>query len=102
MPWMYILQCADGSYYVGSTWNLEKRLWEHNQGLGAKYTARRLPVELVYAQEFDSIAEAYYREKQVQGWSRAKREALIQGDYDALPELSRSKSDTNQDIINDG
>ena len=99
---MYILQCADGSYYVGSTWNLEKRLWEHNQGLGAKYTARRLPVDLVYAQEFDSIAEAYYREKQVQGWSRAKREALIQGDYDALPELSRSKSDTNQDIINDG
>ena len=44
MPYMYILQCADDSYYVGSTWNLEKRLWQHNQGLGAKYTARRLPV----------------------------------------------------------
>ena len=99
---MYILQCADDSYYVGSTWNLEKRLWEHNQGLGAKYTASRLPVELVFAQEFDSIAEAYQREKQVQGWSRAKREALIQGDYDALPELSRNKSDTNQDNVNDG
>ena len=93
---MYILQCADGSYYVGSTWNLEKRLWEHNQGLGAKYTARRLPVELVYAQEFDSIAEAYQREKQVQGWSRSKREALIEGEYDRLPELSKTKSDTTE------
>ncbi len=89
MPYMYILQCADDSYYVGSTWNLEKRLWEHNQGLGAKYTARRLPVKLVYSEEFDFIADAYQREKQVQNWSRAKREALIRGDYDALPELSR-------------
>jgi len=79
------------------TWNLEKRFWEHNQGLGAKYTARRLPVELVFAQEFHSIAEVYQREKQVQGWRRAKREALIQGDYDALPELSKSKSDTTRD-----
>ena len=86
---MYILQCADDSYYVGSSWNLEKRLWEHNQGIGAKYTARRLPVELVFAQEFDSIAEAYQREKQVQNWSRVKREALIKGDFDSLPALAR-------------
>ena len=89
MPYMYILQCADDSYYVGSTWNLEKRLWQHNEGLGAKYTARRLPVKLVYSEEYTSIADAYQREKQVQNWSRAKRQALIQGDYDALPELSR-------------
>ena len=89
MPYMYILQCADDSYYVGSTWNLEKRLWQHNEGLGAKYTARRLPVKLVYSEEYTSIADAYQREKQVQNWSRAKREALIRGDYDALPELSR-------------
>ena len=89
MAWMYILECSDGSYYVGSTKNLERRLWEHNEGLGAKYTARRRPVELVYAAEFASIAEAYEREKQVQGWGRAKREALICGDYDALPELAR-------------
>ena len=86
---MYILQCADDSYYVGSTWNLEKRLWQHNQGLGAKYTARRLPVKLVYSEEFDFIADAYQREKQVQNWSRAKRQALIRGDYDALPGLAR-------------
>ena len=90
MAWMYILQCSDGSYYVGSTIiNLERRLWEHNEGLGAKYTARRRPVKLVFAAEFDSIAEAYALEKQVQGWGRKKREALIRGDYDALPDLAR-------------
>ena len=89
MPCMYILQCADGSYYVGSTWNLEKRLWEHNQGLGPKSTARRLPVKLVFSEEFESIADAYQREKQVQGWGRAKREALIRREYEALPELAR-------------
>ena len=89
MAWMYILECADGSYYVGSTKNLERRIWEHNEGIGAKYTARRRPVKLMYAAEFDSIVDAYEREKQVQGWKRAKREALIHGDYDALPELAR-------------
>ena len=87
MAWMYILECADGSYYVGSTEDLERRIWEHNEGIGAKYTARRRPVKVVYAAEFQSIAEAY--ERQVQGWRRAKREALIRGDYDALPELAR-------------
>ena len=91
MPWMYILQCSDGSYYVGSTLNLEKRLWEHNNGYGAKYTQKRLPVILVFSTEFATIEEAFIREKQVQGWSRAKREALIRGDYDALPELSRNR-----------
>ena len=89
MGWMYILECIDGSYYVGSTDNLERRVWEHNEGIGAKYTARRRPVKLVYAAEFASIAEAYEREKQVQGWGRAKREALIRGDYAALPALAR-------------
>ena len=89
MAWMYILECADGSYYVGSTNDLERRIWEHNEDTGAKYTARRRPVKLVYAAEFSSIAEAYEREKQVQGWGRAKREALIRGDYAALPTLAR-------------
>ena len=89
MPWMYILECSDGSYYVGSTRDLERRTWEHNEGLGARYTARRRPVRVVYSAEFASIAEAYEREKQVQGWGRAKREALIRGDYDALPQLAR-------------
>ena len=86
---MYILQCSDGSYYVGSTIDLEKRVHEHNEGSGAKYTARRRPVKLVYAAKFASVADAYEREKQVQGWGRKKREALIRGDYDALPELAK-------------
>lgn len=89
MAWMYILECVDGSYYVGSTKDLKRRVWEHNEGIGAKYTARRLPVELVYTEEFSSITDAYEREKQVQNWGRAKREALIRGDYAALPELAR-------------
>ena len=91
MAWMYLLECSDGSYYVGSSNDLERRIWEHNEGLGAKYTARRRPVKLVYAAEFASIAEAYEREKQVQGWGRAKRKALIDGDYGALPELARKR-----------
>ncbi len=89
MGWMYVLECADGSYYVGSTNNLERRIWEHNEGIAAKYTARRRPVELMYSAEFPSIAEAYACEKQVQGWGRAKREALIRGDYASLPALAR-------------
>ena len=89
MAWMYILECADGSYYVGSTIDLERRIWQHNEGKGANYTARRRPVKLAYAVEFASVAEAYEREKQVQGWGRAKREALIRGDFDALPALAR-------------
>lgn len=91
MPWMYILQCSDGSYYVGSAADLEKRIMQHQKGEGAKYTARRLPVRLVYAEEFSRIDEAFQREKQVQGWSRAKREALIKGDFDVLSKLSSKK-----------
>ena len=89
MAWMYILECADGSYYVGSTKNLERRISEHQQGLGAKYTSNRLPVNLVYGEEYDGMAEAYAREKQVQGWRRAKREVLINGDPDLLPALAK-------------
>jgi putative endonuclease len=84
MAWMYILQCADRSYYVGSTVALEQRLWQHQQGEGSKYTACRLPVELVYSEEFPRIDEAFQREKQVQGWSRAKKEALFRGDFDEI------------------
>lgn len=91
MPWMYILECADGSYYVGSTKDLDRRIAEHQEGLGAKYTSRRLPVKLVYGEEYDRVADAYYREKQVQGWTRAKREALIKGEYETLPALAKKK-----------
>ncbi|HXR45131.1 MAG TPA: GIY-YIG nuclease family protein [Pseudolysinimonas sp.] len=86
---MYILRCGDGSYYVGSTRNIEHRLWQHSTGAGSAYTSKRMPVELVFLQEFDRIDEAYAREKQVQGWSRRKREALIASRIDDLPALSR-------------
>ncbi len=90
---MYILRCADGSYYVGSTRNYVARLAQHNAGEGAAYTRRRLPVEMVYCLPCDSIAQAFWFEKRVQGWSRAKREALIAGRLDLLPELAKKKFD---------
>ncbi|MCJ7434000.1 MAG: GIY-YIG nuclease family protein [Anaerolineales bacterium] len=91
MAWMYILKCADDSYYVGSTKNLELRLSQHQEGVGAKYTSKRLPVELVYSEEYDRVVDAYNREKQVQNWSRAKREALINNQTELLPALAKKK-----------
>ena len=87
---MYILKCANGNYYTGSTINLQKRLLQHQMGEGANYTKKHLPVELVYFEKFHRIDKAFYREKQVQGWSRKKKEALISGEYERLPELSKS------------
>ena len=86
---MYILKCSDNSYYVGSTNNLTLRIEEHMHGEGAEYTKHRLPVELVYY-ECQSIKEAFLREKQVQGWSRKKREALINGKFEELEKLSKN------------
>lgn len=96
MAWMYILECADGSYYVGSTKDLERRMAEHLSGLGPRYTSGRLPVKLVYGEEYDRISDAYYHEKQVQNWSRAKREALINGNYEMLPPLAKKKFEKNE------
>jgi putative endonuclease len=96
MAWMYILKCCDSSYYVGSTKNLGRRLSEHQEGLGARYTTRRLPVKLVYCEEYDRVADAFYREKQVQGWRRAKREALINGDQALLPALAKKVFDRSK------
>jgi predicted GIY-YIG superfamily endonuclease len=86
---VYILECIDGSYYVGSTRNLDERIRQHQAGEGAVYTRRRRPVRLVFVQEFQRIDEAYAMEKRVQGWSRAKRQALIAGALNELPRLSR-------------
>src|ERR671929_191280 len=88
MAWAYIVRCADSSYYVGSTVDLERRLSEHNEGLGAAYTRRRRPVVLVWSAEFERVDEAFAFEKRVQGWSRRKREALIAGDLDHLRVLA--------------
>jgi putative endonuclease len=89
MAWMYILQCSDGSYYVGSTRNLDLRFLQHQSGKGSNYTSGRLPVELVYCEEYDRVSDAFYREKQIQGWSRRKREALINGEPELLPILAK-------------
>jgi putative endonuclease len=86
MPFTYILRCSDGAHYVGSTWDVEARVWQHNSPhLGAGYTRDRQPVELVWSCWTDSIEGAARLERALQGWSRAKREALIRGDVEQLP-----------------
>ena len=92
---MYILLCADGSYYTGSTNNLESRLAQHQAGDGANHTKKRLPVQLLYFEEFDRVDEAFYREKQIQGWSRTKKEALIKGQSDELKKLAAGMNETH-------
>ncbi|WP_343912582.1 GIY-YIG nuclease family protein [Aquimarina litoralis] len=92
---MYILQCSDGSYYTGSTKDLERRLQQHQSGDGANHTKKRQPVTLVYYEKYDRIDTAFYREKQVQGWSRAKKEVLIRGEVDELHRLSECQNDTH-------
>jgi putative endonuclease len=89
----YILECSDGSYYTGSTINLELRLKQHKNGEGANHTKKRLPVKLIYFDEFNRIDEAFYREKQIQGWSRKKKEALISDLREKLPDLSKAYRD---------
>ena len=91
MAFVYILRCSDGSFYVGSTTSLPHRLHQHASGRGAVYTRRRLPVTLVFAHECANVVEAFVLEKRIQGWSRAKRLALIEGRFDDLPELSRKR-----------
>lgn len=90
--YMYILKCANDLYYTGSTNNIEKRILEHQSGLGANFTRKHLPVQLVYFEEFSRIDDAFYREKQIQGWSRKKKEALICGKTNLLNELADCKN----------
>jgi putative endonuclease len=86
----YMLRCADGSYYVGSArLGLERRVGEHNAGTYGGYTSTRRPVTLVWADHFQFITDAIAAERQIKGWSRAKKEALIRGDYEAIKVLSK-------------
>ncbi len=87
--YMYILECADGTYYTGSTKDLDKRLWEHENFLGANYTKKKYPLKLVYYEEYSVISAAFYREKQIQGWSHAKKKALIEGKNEDLKLLAK-------------
>ncbi|MBK7763545.1 MAG: GIY-YIG nuclease family protein [Bacteroidetes bacterium] len=91
--WMYILLCSDGSYYTGSTIDLERRIEEHQRGEGANHTKKHLPVQLVYSEQFSRIDEAFAREKQIQGWNRKKKEALIFGNPNLLPALAQAYRD---------
>jgi predicted GIY-YIG superfamily endonuclease len=89
--WVYVLRCSDGSYYTGHTDNIQLRIGKHQTGEIAGYTANRRPVELVFSQECATRAEALAAELQIKGWSRAKKEALFQGDWSKVKQLSRGK-----------
>ena len=93
--WMYILECVDGSFYTGSTNNLNKRIDDHQNGNGSNYTKRRLPIKLVYFEEYQRIDLAFYRESQVKGWTRNKKKALISGFYDELHILAECTNSTH-------
>ena len=93
MPYYtYILKCADGSYYTGSTTNLELRLSEHSEGIDPHdYTFSRRPVELVWSEEFNTHDEAFRAEHQIKGWSRAKKEALIRSDWEGIHRIVKEE-----------
>jgi predicted GIY-YIG superfamily endonuclease len=90
--WVYILKCTDDSYYVGHTDNLDARLWQHQSGEVSGYTSSRLPVRLVFSQAHASREEALAAERQIKGWSRKKKEAMIRGDWSEVSRLARSHS----------
>ena len=91
MFWVYILRCADASYYTGHTDNLEYRIAQHRSGEVEGYTSTRIPVELVYTQEFTTREEALAAEFRIKGWSRKKKEALMRDDWAEVNRLSRGK-----------
>jgi putative endonuclease len=96
---VYILECADGSFYTGVTNNLDRRIAEHQEGDDPKaYTFSRRPVKLVYFEDHSDPHYAIDREKQIKGWSRKKKIAMIKGEWDKLPELSKSKSNSSNAI----
>ncbi|WP_282005206.1 GIY-YIG nuclease family protein [Propioniciclava sinopodophylli] len=92
MAWAYMVKCSDGTFYVGSTTDLDARMEQHASGRGARYTSRRLPVELVWSGEFADAGEAWAVERQLHGWSRAKKQALVDGRFHLLPELASRPS----------
>ena len=96
MAYTYILKCKNGEYYVGSTIDMKRRLAEHQAGLGGRFTSSHLPVKLIYTEEYQTIEDAFRRERQLHGWSRAKKEALIKGDVELLKQLSKSPTATRK------
>ncbi|WP_345457839.1 GIY-YIG nuclease family protein [Nocardioides marinquilinus] len=98
MPFTYILECSDGSYYVGSTWDLDRRLAQHHNGEGPTYVRRRRPFRLAWCHQSSSIRQCFELEQQIKGWRREKREALMEGRFEDLPELARSVVDGQDDV----
>jgi predicted GIY-YIG superfamily endonuclease len=92
LPFVYILRCADNTYYVGHTDDLQTRLAIHNLGTGAEYTAGRRPVTLVYSEVYSTLTEALERERQLKRWSGKKKEALIGGHLPKLRNLSKRRT----------
>jgi predicted GIY-YIG superfamily endonuclease len=89
---VYILQCSDNSYYIGHTDNIDLRISEHKLGRGSAYTTTRLPVEVMFVQDFCSRDEALIAERQIKGWNRKKKKALIDGDWETIKWLSNKKN----------
>ncbi|MEH6757938.1 MAG: GIY-YIG nuclease family protein [Parasphingorhabdus sp.] len=89
----YILRCADSSFYTGQTDNLEQRIAQHQSGYFTGYTYKRRPIELVWSEIFSTRVEALEAERQIKGWSKAKKQALIDGNWGLLSELARNRSD---------
>ncbi|GAB3350712.1 GIY-YIG nuclease family protein [Lysobacter tyrosinilyticus] len=98
MFWVYMLRCADRSYYIGHTDNLDARIAQHHAGTLPRYTLARRPLTLVFSQEFVTREEALAVERQLKGWSRAKKEALIQADWAAINRLGRGKHRHQRDV----
>ncbi len=90
--YVYILKCADGSYYTGQTSNIENRLAQHQEGILDCYTYSRRPVALVFSERFLSRKEAFKWERQIKGWNRKKKEALIDKNWVLLSQLSKPKT----------
>ena len=97
--WVYVLRCADGSYYTGRTTDLETRLAEHQAGEGSDWTRHRLPVELVFQQEMSDEDHAFWAEQRIKKWSRGKKEALIAGDWDLLRWLAKKPKFRKQTAV---
>ena len=93
--WVYILKCRDASYYTGKTQNLERRIAQHQNGTYKGYTSKRLPVKLVFVEGFATYNDAIKAERQIKGWSHAKKEALIRGDFELLHALSSCRNESH-------
>lgn len=92
MAFTYMLRCADGSFYVGSTSGpLDKRIAEHESGAYPGYTSRRRPVQLIWSESFEQITDAVAAERKIKGWSRIKKRALIEGDWERVSDAARRR-----------